>query len=131
MTVSCGVELGIPENKMASILVDIHLADGIMMNRQTLSTYEHTDSTQIYAPILKKYGYTLDDFRSSLNLYMKNPRALESVHNKVLERLKKLQDQYSSAAGIQKSLLPSKKDDLETYLRYKTSIAGDTVLIYW
>lgn len=128
--VSCSVDLGISEKKMAAILVDTYLADGTMLSQQNYAILEFADSTQVYTPILAKYGYTVDDFRSALNLYMKNPRALESVYNEAMKQLTKLQSQYALAAGIGKEL-PTKEEDPETYLRYKVSVAGDTTMVYW
>ena len=142
--VSCGVELGIPEKKMASILVDFYLADGVMLSHQDSYMHELSDSAQIYTPILRKHGYTPEDFRNSLKLYMKNPRALDNVYSNAMKQLVELKKQYSSVAEAlekEQEYLEEEAMDLDDKaqgaeglpkgLYYEASIAGDTARIYW
>jgi hypothetical protein len=156
---SCKVKLGIPEKKMVAILVDIHLADGILMSKE-FSVHEF-DSAQVYTPILQKHGYTITDFREALNQYMKNPREFESVYNKVIQQLKNMQKQYASGdihienpnireledredIQIEERLqieegFKSKRElqgrdgvqGIEEFFHYDVSIVGDTIKVWW
>lgn len=132
MTVSCKVDLGISEKKMAAILTDFYLADGVMFTRDIASSPDYLDSVQVYTPILKKHGYSIEDFRSSLYEYMKNPKRLEYVYSEVLRQLTELQSQFSHIAeeDLKKSRL-LQQEDSSASLRYELSIAGDTVRAWW
>ena len=130
MVFSCKVKLDIPEKKMVSILVDIHLADGVMQTDQTSHMHGYVDSIQVYGPIIEKYGYTMDEFRNSIGQYMENPRIFERVYTTVIKELKERQSQYSYAV-VDELKQNVKEEDMETYLRYVISVAGDTLSVWW
>ncbi len=131
MMVSCKVELGIPEKKMAAILTDFYMANGVVITQQISRSPDFLDSAQIYTPILKKHGYTIDEFKSSMDLYMKNPRILENVYSDVLQQLTKLQNQFSHVAAADLKKARHIQEELSTYIYYEISIAGDTLRAYW
>lgn len=128
---SCKVKFDIPEKKMAAILADMHMADGVMDVQHTFEVSYLSDSAQIYKPILKKYGYTLENFRSALNQYMKNPKAFESVYKRVIKRLKAVQKQYATEESIPAHKGRIEQHDMQEYIRYEISIAGDTTMVWW
>ena len=132
---SCKVKFDIPEKKMVSILVDMHVADGVIAARSvSFDMVEVMDSSLLYRPILEKYGYTPDDFRNALNQYMKNPKALEDVYNKVIKQLKESQKLYASAANIIEGEDINQdrvQEQMESLLYYKTSVVGDTIMVWW
>lgn len=120
---------------MVSILVDMHVADGVIAARSvSFDMVEVMDSSLLYRPILEKYGYTPDDFRNALNQYMKNPKALEDVYNKVIKQLKESQKLYASAANIIEGEDINQdrvQEQMESLLYYKTSVVGDTIMVWW
>lgn len=71
-------------NKMADIIYDYHIAEGI----QSVNTTGDTIAMRAYqAYILKKHRVSQADFDSSLVYYTRHTKLLEDVYDKVAERL--------------------------------------------
>ena len=71
-------------NKMADIIYDYHIAEGI----QSVNTTGDTIAMRAYQTyILKKHRVSQADFDSSLVYYTRHTKLLEDVYDKVAERL--------------------------------------------
>lgn len=123
---SCGIKYGIPEKKMVAILTEMHLADGTIAVNQHVHIHGYLDSTQLYGPILDKYGYTQEDFRASLDMYLRNPKTFDDVYSKVIERLKEQQAVYAPPPAPKVTKL-----SLDELLNYEVSLSGDTTAVWW
>lgn len=85
----------IPKSKMEKIYTEVLLADQwLAVNSQYTSV---VDTTLFYETIFRKYGFDTDDFRASLEYYMRDPlkfsRMMKNVAVKMeteAERLRKI-----------------------------------------
>jgi len=82
---SCSSEKVIPFKELADIYSEMYLADQSVQKMRRSSPL--TDTLKIYEPILKKHGYTLDDYCSTLSLYLKRPDKFEEVFDISIARL--------------------------------------------
>ena len=75
----------IPRSKMEKIYTDMLLADQWF----ALNTNNRIaiDTTLFYEPIFRKYGYTTDDFRVSVEYYMRDPLRFSRMMKKVAVKM--------------------------------------------
>lgn len=91
---SCYIRHSISEKELTAILVDMYLADEIMM--ETRSSMQFRDSAMYYKSTLDKHGRTYDEFRDALNFYMQNkPLEMDKIYEQVVVRLTALQAKYA------------------------------------
>lgn len=81
----------IPKEKMVNILVDIHLADGIFTNHKLRQDYVLSDSTNYYDKIFEYYGYSREDFDTSVYYYSHNINEYNKIYIEVLNRLSEME----------------------------------------
>lgn len=82
---SCSHEPAIPIRTLADIYGEMYLIDQSLMKRERSSGI--TDTLKIYEPILEKYGYTIEDYYSSLRIYLKRPDKFEEVFDICISNL--------------------------------------------
>ncbi|WP_288019061.1 DUF4296 domain-containing protein [Tenuifilum sp.] len=100
-SVTCKKEKSIiPEKEMVTILTKIYLTDGIISVPSKSSLYR-IDTIGYYEPILEKYGYTAEQFDSSIIFYSKKTEVLDRIYDNVIMQL-----------TIQKDKLLQAKDTL-------------------
>jgi hypothetical protein len=80
----------IPENQLAKILADIHLADAISFSGKFKEIYYNNDSVYYFERLFSKYNITRAQFDSTIAWYSGNPDAYEMLYQKVLNRLNRL-----------------------------------------
>ncbi|MGC9374085.1 MAG: DUF4296 domain-containing protein [Bacteroidales bacterium] len=86
-------EYVIPPEEMASILVDIHLTDGMLSSTKIRRDFAKKDSANIYNILLYNYGYDRKDFDTSLFYYSKNLALYDKIYNDVLNQLNEMETQ--------------------------------------
>jgi hypothetical protein len=91
----------IPKRQMEKIYRDMFLADQWLVDSG--ERRRMADTTLFYEPIFEKYGYTSDDYRQSVNYYLKDPKRYAEMIGKVVEALE------GEAAAIQRDLLQREK----------------------
>lgn len=71
--ISCRPDNIISKDDLADIFYDFYMAD-----RYVESTDQHDlgDSVSIYIPILKKHGYTFDQYQATIDYYLHKPEEL-------------------------------------------------------
>lgn len=77
----------IPKDSLINIIVDLHLADAILINSVTQSKISDISSNHLYKSVLNKYEITKERFDSSIIFYSENPIVLDSIYDKVIEKL--------------------------------------------
>lgn len=87
---SCNMEApmpepSIPEEKMAKILAEIHLAEGGFQNEMNLT--KDSLANLYYNFIFKKHGVTDTAFFKNHNIYFHSADRLESLYEKVVEEI--------------------------------------------
>jgi len=79
--------MNVPEEKMVSALTDIYTVEGYL-DAETGATKDSL--AQIYyAQVLSKYNIAKPDFDSTVIYLYHQPARMESIQNKVLEKLQK------------------------------------------
>lgn len=90
----------IPEKQLVPLLTDIYLTDGLVSLPGVVQKYSPLDSSSTYDYIIKKHGYTRADLNKTIKYYfIKNPKELISIYDKVLGKLSVMESR------IQKELL--------------------------
>lgn len=80
----------IPPDKFRDILTDIYMVDGYyMLNSGNLS--QHNLSNNYYNSVLKGYGYTTEDFDTTLKYYTNHSKKFEPLMDDVITQLNKQQ----------------------------------------
>lgn len=82
---SCRPDNIIDRDDLADIFYDFYMAD-----RYVEATDQHDlgDSVRIYAPILKKHGYTFEEYQATIDYYLHKPEILTKTFKSVESRLK-------------------------------------------
>lgn len=93
----------IPKDKLANIYVDLFLADQWLTKNEN---YHKADTSFVYEPIFRRYGYTSDDYRHSMDHYIQDPEKYERILKKsmvrVEARLKELKAERDRRELLQK-----------------------------
>ena len=105
-TVSCRPEGIIPPDVMESLFTDFYRADALidLANEQHSDAPVRVDSLRVYLPVIERQGYTKEEFRTSMDYYLRHPDDLSKIFSRVKARL----DNEAKAAGKRISL-----EDLE------------------
>lgn len=124
----------IPRGKLARIYAEMLVVDQWIIS--TPGVRVTADTSLVYEPIFHKYGYTSDDYRKSIDVYMDDPerfaRILRTTGEILQERMKELEMQQK-LLDI-KANLPKLKYDIdwdefypyifeEPYIHYYDSVA--------
>lgn len=103
---SCGNNYIIPEKDMVKILTKIYITDGITFTSSQSTLYGH-DSLAYYEPIIQSFGYTIDQFDSSVKYYSKKTEKFDIIFDKVVLELTRLQDKEKGQVENEPSSLDS------------------------
>ena len=79
----------IPKKKMASINADFFLMDQYLGADRTMRKF--TDTTAVYKPVLRHYGYTADEYFASVDYYLENSRDMAKILDMTEKILRKRQ----------------------------------------
>jgi len=109
---SCGGEgKVIPRNKMARIYAEMFLADAWLNEAKPEARFK-TDTTAFYEPIFEEYGYTIEDYWTSVSYYLLDPDRFSRIVRKSnamltaeLKVLEKLKEEEASRAVTRKGSL--------------------------
>lgn len=142
--VSCGREEAevIPRNTLAKIYAEMFVTDQWVTSSPGIR--QIADTSLVYEPILEKYGYTSDDYRRSVDVYMDDPerfarilRSTAELLDARLRELRKLQKSLKTEEELEaerQRLLEAVRSDFkpeeffpymfdEPYVHYYDSVA--------
>lgn len=85
----------IPRKVFAEIYADMFVADQ-WTNSSTRQYRRTIDSTVIYEPIFRKYGYTADDYIASVDYYLNDPVRYERILQNALEIIEARQEELEA-----------------------------------
>ena len=89
----CQPEGIIPPRDMSSLVAAFYQADATIDEVEEGSHGRlNFDSLRVYRPILEARGYTDEDFRTSLDYYLHEPRTLEKIFTQARNELLKMAD---------------------------------------
>lgn len=86
---SCSKDEGevIPRGKMAKIYADMLVTDQWVLSTPGIRTI--ADTSLVYEPILRKYGYDSEDYRRSVDVYMDDPERFARIFRETGDILEK------------------------------------------
>lgn len=85
----------IPENDLVEILIDVHLADGILNIPRIRKIFELRDSLSNYSDIIVSHGYTQEIMDKTIRYYfVRKPKKLVNIYDKVLGHLSEMESLY-------------------------------------
>jgi hypothetical protein len=78
----------VPENKLVEILTDTYLTSGMLDVQEIRETWGQRDSILNYIDVIKKHGYTYQQFDTTLKYYFTSkPKKLAKIYDKVTGNL--------------------------------------------
>lgn len=122
LLISCGGKKDkvIPRAKLAEIYAEMLLVDQWISSNP--GNRHVADTSLVYEPILKKYGYTSADYRNSVDVYMNDPerysrilRTTVGIMDDRLKDLRKRKEEIEHEAALRK-LRESMKIEVEVDL---------------
>ena len=128
LAISCGGKRGdvIPRGKLAEIYAEMLMVDQWIIFEP--SCRKVADTSLVYEPIFEKYGYTSNDYRRSVDVYLDDPERFSRILRKtgvILEaRLKDAErrNEELRAAKEQERMRDARKItveiDMDTYFPY-------------
>lgn len=100
----------IPENDLISIITEVYMADGLLALPVVNHWFAYLDSASAYNQTIEKFGYTKETMDKTMKYYfIKNPKKLISIYDKVLAIL----------------------SEMETYLEQESVIESERVRNTW
>lgn len=103
---ACGRGRIIPEGKMQDILEEMFTVDQWV--RENDDAMAVSDTTWLYEPIFKKYGYSFKDYDASIRHYLKDPTGfaemMDAVCKSLEDKVTELQLQVDHDSLIKKIL---------------------------
>lgn len=97
------------QRKMAAILTDVHLAEGVMKANYILGDSAKEVAPHFYASIYKKHGVKEELVLESLDYYSGQPAKFKLVYDQVLENLSKIE---SNLEDKKEQGIPILKEDV-------------------
>ena len=97
----------IPKSKLEKIYTEVLLADQWLGVNSEYSAA--VDTTLFYETIFRKYGYDTDDFRASLEYYMRDPlkmsRMMKNVAVKMETEAGRLREEYEKQFSFEEPII--------------------------
>jgi hypothetical protein len=81
----------IPPEDMEKILVDVHIADALAQSSVLRRLYRDMDSLHYAQKVLSKYGYTQEQFDSTISWYAGYPDEYEKLYEQVITHLNRFE----------------------------------------
>ena len=136
LIISCGKkDKVIPRKVMSQIYADMFMFD--QWSQKHPECRRQMDTMLVYAPIIEKYGYTVDDYRESLVEYIKDPerfsRILRRTNNILESELKRARkeaeklDEERQKRREFKSKLSEWRSYAEMTAKADTVVSGDSI----
>ncbi len=115
----------IPENLLTDILTDVHLTDGLLTLPKIRYMVSNRDSTETHMEVIGKYGYTITDLDRTLKHYfIKRPKKLIRIYDKVLGRLSEMESILMNEASMERMMMGEIWPGEVKYYLPDTSVSG-------
>lgn len=101
----------IDKSDMAKIIADLYLADQIL--EEGTEKRVQADTMLVYMPIIEKYGYTLNDYKKSIEYYLQKDDTYKKLHIKA------------------KGILSDRARELKKVVDAARKTSNDNTPIYW
>ena len=104
----------IPKDKMADILVDVHLAEASAENRGLNSPQINIQMAAKYDSLFQKHETSFSQFKSSYDYYLDHPDELSEIYTIVVNKLTTIESKINSGRKIK----PSPIEERDTILHH-------------
>jgi hypothetical protein len=85
----------IPEKELINLLVDIYIADGLLVLPHIDAWSSKLDSITAYYHIIEKHGFTRENLDKTMKYYfIKDPKTLNKIYDQVLGILSEMESRY-------------------------------------
>ncbi|MEA3318099.1 MAG: DUF4296 domain-containing protein, partial [Bacteroidota bacterium] len=112
----------IPKDDFISILVDMHLLDGMVNESKVRKEILLNDTVNYYSQIFKNYDYTRSDFDTSIYYYSSNINVYDKIYKEVLNELNQMDTQLKIEEEEQRQLENRTKADARVLKEIKSHI---------
>lgn len=86
------------DSVMVSILTDIFLIEGVMIQLEYIQQKEQDAGILFYQMVMEKHGVSREQFRESLEYYATEPQLFDKLYDKVVQNLVVIQDALKKEA---------------------------------
>lgn len=86
----------IPENDMVQVLTKVYINEGILLNLETSN--QEKENMLFYEPIVEAFGYTREQFDSSIRYYSYHADVFDRIYDEVISELTKLEAHIADEA---------------------------------
>lgn len=119
----------IPRDDLAEVYADMFLADQWIFDHELKYM---TDTVAVYEPILDKHGYTVDDFRHSIDIYLNDADGFMDIMADVKYilqcRLKDIDKRRELKSKLDSINMARAKNEIEISLLGKEGMLRDTLI---
>jgi len=98
----------IDKDTLIEILVDIHLADAMLAEKQLFDKNFEDTKISYYNYVYKKHNITRVEFNKTIEYYSYNPAEYVTIYVKVLEKLNRLNDELGNPTN--RNAIPSMEE---------------------
>lgn len=106
----------IPADKLADIYTDMLILD--QWARNNIGPARQADTSLVYEPIIRRHGYTVDDYTHTVEGYLQKPARFAEVFEKVQRRLQARAD-YLTAIEDRKDREQHRRDSVDARTDYR------------
>ena len=90
----------VSEEKLVSLLVDIHLTDALLMKEKRPHAEKYEKSIKIYPAVLLKHNIDRTVFDSTIRFYVKYPKVFSLIYDEVLRELSIMEGTIQKTSGM-------------------------------
>jgi hypothetical protein len=107
----------IPKKELISLLVDLHIADGLLSLPKINARSSSLDSITSYIQVIEKHGYTKEDMDRTMKYYFINkPKDLNKIYDQVLGILSDMESRVQKLALAEASRSMNQWPGRESYV---------------
>jgi len=97
----------IPAKDLVPVLIDLHLADGLLSMTDIRNEYKNMDSLGQYSSILARYGYSVNQLNNTIEYYSHDTETLDEIYEEVITKLTELEGEILSSVQEKKTTVPN------------------------
>jgi hypothetical protein len=106
----------IPEKDLVDLITELYLTDGLLSIPKTLQLYSVSDTLKAHLDVIKLHGYTKETMDRTLKYYyVKKPKELIKIYDKVLGILSEMQSRYEAEVNQIQAKLANIWDGEKSY----------------
>lgn len=77
----------LPEDTMIQIIVDMHIADAILIEPSVQQKQLVISNKKFYTSVLTKHHLTKEEFQNNIDFYSDDPEKFDLIYERVIEEL--------------------------------------------